>query len=138
MSDTLLAVYDKPEQEVHPSEKFQSAVGQFDDLIEKHDDCSLIVLMNRLPMNAGKIRNWNCKNGKKWVLLAEDVYLLKNKIVSGQIVAAVAEIPVVFFDSRTPVPEGVEQAFKKRYLLVTPENVKELDKEHPYLFQDEE
>lgn len=98
----------------------------FDSLVEKHlETCELVVSMIGVPADAGKMRLWTLPNRPKLALASGSVFELRSLIANGGIVAAVAFSPEAVFSNERP-PSDVEEAFEKRFLLLTPENVEGL------------
>jgi hypothetical protein len=117
-----------------PIEEMMKA-GDFDAILAKHPDCTMVVSVIGLPRDAEKMTVWQkpADERPKFALLSGDIHQYQNAIKSGAIVAAVTYCPGVKF-SEDPAPEDPKAAFDLRYLLVTPKNVDELSQKYK-LFQ---
>jgi hypothetical protein len=100
----------------------------FDDMITRHPECSLIISFIGLPRDVGDMAIWGLdpETRPKLALLQGEVHALKNAITSGAISAAVAYRPDAKFDEAAP-PKDIQEAFDKRYILITPENLEEIE-----------
>lgn len=107
----------------------------FDAMISRHPDCDLIISLIGLPMDVENMGIWEAPAPKPRVaLLDANIYNLKSAILSGIVLATVTYSPTAKFDELTP-PDDMQQAFDKRFLLVTPENVEAIAAQHTGLFQ---
>lgn len=104
----------------------------FDELIAKYPKADVCVSLIGLPHDVHKMKVWT-KDKPKVALLFGEIFPLKKAIEAGKIVAAVSYRPGVKF-SEEPAPNLPDKAFEKRYLLITPSNVKEIAKEYPSIF----
>ena len=73
----------------------------------------------------GKDFTSSALKGKRVALLSGGIYDYVRAFMSGRIVGAVVSNPKAVFDAKN-VPKDPEAAFNKRYLLITPENYKEM------------
>lgn len=110
--------------------------ADFDAVIAKHPDCNLIVSLIGLPRDVGNMALWQQEeeNRPKMALLFGEIYDKVNEIAAGALVACVSYRPGVKF-SEEPAPEDPQEAFDKRYILITPKNVQEVAEKYPGLFQ---
>jgi hypothetical protein len=116
----------------------------FDALIQRHPDCSLIISFIGLPMDVDQMEFWHTEEKSeekpdvpekpKIAIINGDVYKLKNAISAGMVVAAVTYSPQAKFDE-TSAPSNPKTAFDKRYLLITPENVEAISEQFGGLFE---
>lgn len=122
-----------PERMLYLSRKMQS--NNFDQLIAKHSDCNLIISLIGLPKDANKMAILNIKPEKrpKLALLYYNISMMKDRIAQGDISAAVIGRPD-YVPGKNKLPKNIELAFDKRFLLVTPENVKNIASEYPSVF----
>lgn len=122
-----------PERMLYLSRKMQS--NNFDQLIAKHSDCNLIISLLGLPKDANKMAILNIKPEKrpKLALLSYNISMMKERIAQGDISAAVINRPD-YVPGKSKLPKNFELAFDKRYLLVTPNNVKNIASEYPSVF----
>jgi len=100
----------------------------FDDLLAKNPSCNLIISFIGLPRDVGDMQIWTMdpELQPKIALLQGEVHSLKNAFLSEAIVAAVAYRPDAKFDEQAP-PKDAQAAFDKRYILITPQNVEEVE-----------
>jgi hypothetical protein len=100
----------------------------FDDLLAKNPGCNLIISFIGLPRDVAEMQIWGMdpELQPKLALLQGEVHSLKNAILSEAIVAAIAYRPDAKFDEDAP-PKDIQAAFDKRYLLITPQNVEEIE-----------
>ncbi|MCK5806020.1 MAG: hypothetical protein KAI66_24525 [Lentisphaeria bacterium] len=74
------------------------------------------------------------KSGVKFAISNGSAYERYQSIVDGTIVAVVTYNPKATYRDLPP-PADPDKAFDKRYLLLTPENVKQVKADHPGLFK---
>jgi hypothetical protein len=122
-----------PERRLYLSRKMQS--NNFDQAIARHPDCNLVISLIGLPKDANKMLILNLKPEKrpKLALLASNINMMKERISQGDISVAVINHPA-YVPGKNKPPKDFESAFHKRFLLVTPDNVKLIDSEHPSVF----
>lgn len=106
----------------------------FDKLFEKNRDCNLIISMIGLPYDVGEMQLWSMpkETRPQMALLFADVHNLKNAIRAGYIIALSYKPGVKF--SEEDAPDDPQKAFDKRYIIITPKNVMELDEKYPGFF----
>lgn len=121
---------------------------RFNQIITDHPDVDAVISTVGLPMeyqrlvvfNRGAYDEYKSKHSKEppaLVLLDAYIFDLKGSINGKQILAAVTYNPGADYRPDEDVPSDYKEAFKKRYLLITPENVKEMATEHESLFATE-
>ena len=113
--------------------------ADMDKLFAKHKDRNLIVTLIGLPFDMPRMKIWNQflkDKGKtpKLAILSGNVSTLGAFIQSGLIVGVVVTNPQYRYTEDMPVPKNYEEAFKERYLLITPNNVAKVSKKYPKLF----
>lgn len=108
----------------------------FDKLLEKHQDCKLVITMIGLPRDAGNMKALKLPKDKRprVALLNGDIHAMQGAIANGIIVAAVSYKPGVKY-TEDAAPKDAKTAFDLRYLLVTPENIKTVSTDYKGLFQ---
>ena len=79
------------------------------------------------------VLNKKAGKGPKVALLSGNISMMKEIISQGAITAAVITRPD-YIPGKEKLPKDIESAFDKRYLLVTPENVKRIAAENPTVF----
>lgn len=97
----------------------------FDNLIEEHKDCNLIISMVGLPYDVGEMEIWRMDASERpnVALLFADVHNLGRAIWAGYLTALTYRPGVKFTED--PAPSDPREAFKKRYVILTKENVKD-------------
>ena len=135
-------VFDVPPVKASPAGITISDVmvaADMDKLFAKHKDRNLIITLIGLPADMKNMKIWNQflrdkKKTPKLAIIPGDVYSLGAFIQSGLIVGAVVSNPDYHYVDDAPVPKTYEEAFK-RYLLITPQNVLNIRKKYPKMFQ---
>lgn len=97
--------------------------------------CDMVITTVGLPFQAGQLKLWSLKPAPKVVIAAGMIQELKSAISKKAIVAALTYNPNAVPITRKP-SGNLEVDFGKHYLLVTPETVDQLAKDHPALFMD--
>lgn len=123
-----------PEGTLPPLMEMTTA-ADFDALVEKNAGCDMIISLIGLPMDAQNMALWQMpdETRPKVALVSSDIFNLKNAIKAGFIVAVVAYSPQAVFDE-SRVPADPQKVFDRRYLLITPENVDEMEAKHNGIF----
>ncbi len=108
---------------------------KFDAMLEPHlKGADLVITTIGLPMDVGKLKFWQVKpQPPKMVIASGNISNLAEAIKAGFVAAAVTFNPKATYDNQKP-PSNLDEAFAKRYLLVTPETVEQTAKEFPNLF----
>jgi len=106
----------------------------FDDLIGKQTGFDMIVTTIGLPNDAAKSRILKDKTRPKIAVLNGTIYDLKAAIKPDMIVAAITYNPKAVYDDK-PVPKDLDEAFNKRFLLVTPETLQQVSQAHQDIFR---
>lgn len=103
----------------------------FDKVVMKHPACNIIISLIGLPQKTKATNVLNNPN-KHVALLMANLYDHASLISNGKIVAGIIWTHKPNFDV-PPVKENIQESFNIRYLLVTPQNIKELCKKFPDL-----
>lgn len=121
-------------QEYVPMEAYMTA-ERFDAILDKYPTATLVISTIGLPYNVGEMKLWGKAEAQrpKLALLNGDVHSLGAAIASKAIVAAVVGSPEAKY-SDAAAPVDPQEAFKQRYLLVTPENVEATANKYQSLF----
>lgn len=110
----------------------------FQDLIFKDGKgCDLVITTIGLPENPQPMTKlWSAIKADKLKLAIAvgGVYDLQKAISAGMICAAVSYNPEAPFENKRP-PKDLDEAFDKRYLLITPDNLDQITSDHPKLFR---
>ncbi len=110
---------------------------KFDDMLDEHmGEADLLIAISELPMDIFAANFWRQSDAPKVVLTRGSVSEYYGAIKADAVVAAIAYHPNADYEQKKP-PKDVDEAFAQRYLLITPENVDELDAEYPKLFNRE-
>lgn len=122
-------------QQMKPLEEYTNAEA-YNKIFSKNFDANLIIITTSLPYNPEEIEKltvWkNDPTKQKVVLIGSDVSMLRKAIAAGYIAAAVIPKALDNYDADKAAPSDPQAAFDERYILVTPENVKD----HAKLFRD--
>lgn len=106
---------------------------EFDELADQYPDCNIIISMVGLPADRQKMKLWN--DPKRHIALL-NVSLINNykAIADGKVVAAVTLKPG---SSKVDIPPDAkpEDRFPLLYMLVTPQNIGELQEKYPLLIR---
>ncbi len=126
--------------EMMPEADLFLTAEMFDKIIERYSDCDMVISTLGLPMDYRDMKLWTMAPEKRprLVLLDAYVYDLRKAIEKGAIAAVVQYRPDAEYRPDEDVPDNTAEAFAKRYILITPENVDEMDKTYPGLFMEEE
>jgi hypothetical protein len=110
----------------------------YDDLIKKYPECTLVVSLIGLPKDYEELQLWTMPPDKrpKLALINCSCQNLKNAVRSGAIIAVAAVNPKAVFDEQ-PAPSDPNNAFKRRYIMITPENVMEIGDTYKNMFDSE-
>jgi len=111
-----------------------------DNLLDKYEDVGVVISTMGLPMDVAAMRFWTKQPERqpKLALALSGIYELRNlrnAITAGIITAAVINTPARIQHDRAMPPRNLDEAFDKRYLLITPENVSDIAAEHQNLFE---
>ncbi|MCI6288437.1 MAG: hypothetical protein MR727_06835 [Lentisphaeria bacterium] len=111
----------------------------YNDIFNAHKDANLFIIMSQLPFNGQELQKMKCWsfNPKKQrvVLVSGEIYNLKGAIAAGFIGAAAAmKTGPEAYDPEKAAPKDVQAAFDTRFILVTPENVKDIAEKNKDLF----
>lgn len=109
-----------------------------DDLLNDYSGYEMIVSLCGLPMDYQDLELWRLPANKRptLALVNGPIYELKKAIDLGLVVAGVAWKPDSGFELVYP-PEDLQAAFDSRYLLVTPNNLAEVESTYPNLFMED-
>jgi hypothetical protein len=97
----------------------------FDELIKEHKDCNLVISLVGLPYDVGEMEIWRMDESDrpKMALLFADVHNLGRAIWAGYLTALTYRPGVKFTED--PAPDDPREAYKKRYVILTKDNVKD-------------
>ena len=93
----------------------------------------IVITTIGLPMEVAKLQFWNASPRPTMVIATGSIFELKKAIEGKAVVAAVTYNPKAVYDNKMP-PAKLQEAFDKRFVLVTSENVGEVSKKFPELF----
>lgn len=117
-----------------PPTEFWFTAAVFDKLVEKYkDQCDLVVSTIGLPMDLRGMKYWRMRTAPKLALANGSVYELRTAIKKDRVAAAVTYNPDCPFELKMP-PSNLDEAFDKRFLLVTAANVDEIASKYSELF----
>jgi len=127
-----------PIEMILPPPEYWFTPQVFDKLVTEHAmDCDLIITTVGLPMDQRSMRFWRMKNRPRLAVslggMTPSLAELRMAIAEDAVPGFVAYSPDAVFDGKRP-PKDLDDAFAKRYLLVTPDNVNDLAGKYPDLF----
>ncbi|MFW5803189.1 MAG: hypothetical protein ACOCWJ_04655 [Verrucomicrobiota bacterium] len=118
---------------IEPTSEWFTA-EKLDEMLEEYvGEADLLIAISEMPIDIFDADFWRKSDAPKVVLTRGSVSEYYGAIKAGAVVAAVAYHPDANYDQEKP-PKNVDEAFAQRYLLITPENVDELDDEYSKLF----
>jgi hypothetical protein len=121
--------------EMMPPLEYWYTAKIFDTLLGKYDgQFDLLVTTIGLPQDARSSAILKGKSCPKIAVLNGSIYDLKGAFKPTMIVAAITYNPKAVYDDK-PVPRDIDEAFNKRFLLVTPENLQQVGSTHPDIFR---
>jgi len=121
--------------EMMPPLEYWYTAKIFDGLLGKYDgQFDLLVTTIGLPQDAPKSSILKGKSCPKIAVLNGSIYDLKGAFKPNMIVAAITYNPKAVYDDK-PVPRDLDEAFGKRFLLVTPDNLQQTSTTHPDIFR---
>lgn len=106
----------------------------FDELIGKQSGFDMLVTTIGLPQDARNSKILRDKSRPKIAVLNGSIYDLKGAIKPDMIVAAITYNPKAVYDDK-PVPRDLDEAFNKRFLLVTPDTLSQVTSTNPDIFR---
>ena len=123
----------KPEEMSMMSEMLKAK--DYNDLIKKYPDCTLVVSFMGLPRDIEDLQIWTMAPDKrpKLGLINCPYQNLKSAIQSGVVIAVVGINPTAKFDEK-PAPRDPKAAFDIRYIMITPENVVQMADTYKNMF----
>ena len=111
----------------------------YNDIFNKYKSANIFIIMSQLPFEAKELKNlacWKFDAKKARVILVNgEIYNLKGAIASGLVGAAIAmKSGPNAYDPEKAAPKDVQQAFDTRFILVTPQNVKDIASKNADMF----
>jgi hypothetical protein len=136
--------YENPRAQITDAEtttplSYLVATDGFDKLARQHADCGLLVSLVGLPAELGECESWKRPGVPQFALLLPDFRVLgdaaavQGALKSGKLAAFVLRKPGAPDDGATP-GKDFKTEFEKRFLLVTVENVDQVQQSYPGLF----
>lgn len=123
------------EGEMLPPLEYWYTAAVLEALLEKYKgQYDMIVTTIGLPQDANRMKLWKAKDKPKVAIANGSVYELKGPIKAAMIVGAITYNPKAEYDDK-PVPKDLDEAFNKRFLLLTPENIDEVASAHGDIFR---
>lgn len=97
-------------------------VETFDAIIEKHSDCDVIITVSSLPFDYEELKLWRIPSSSRPKLVVVDVVpsVLKKLLKEKRAVAGVVRNQDWKYDREEVVPDDIEEAFNKRFVLLKP------------------
>lgn len=111
----------------------------YNDIFNQHKTAGIFVIMAQLPMNAKELKNlacWKFDTKKARIVLTNgEIFNLKAAITQGLVGAAVAmKSGPDAYDPEKAAPKDIQAAFDTRFILVTPQNIKDVMAKNSDLF----
>lgn len=109
---------------------------QINKVIEGHPDCKLVIFLVELPRNVENLYVWQSKEEEKRPLVVV-VFPAKARYLHNAITLGYIWVLTYLPDYE---PDGIcpadpQEAFDKRYVILTKENIKEFSEKHPDFFK---
>ncbi len=121
--------------EMMPPLEYWYTAKIFDALLGKYDgQFDLLVTTIGLPQDARVSAILKGKSCPKIAVLNGSIYDLKAAFKPTMIVAAITYNPKAVYDDK-PVPRDLDEAFGKRFLLVTPDTLQQVGSTNPDIFR---
>ena len=117
-------------------EQFLSA-KDFDGFIKRYPNCNLIISLIGLPYDYAEMKFWKMeKDRPKLVTTAVNLAdeQIQEAIADGKLNVVLSSNPNNPYNFKDPVPANEKDAFDKRFILITPENIEQMVKDYPKLF----
>jgi len=87
-----------------------------------------------LPYDVENLTLWNISDPPKLAIIGPgSLHKLKNAIVQNYVAGVVTYRPRYDFEDRS-VPKDLDEAFNKRFLLITPSNIDQIARQYENLF----
>ena len=124
------------ESEGTEAEGLVFTADSFDLMQSMHPECNLIVSLIGLPRDYKNMKFWsmNPLERPKLVVMFGDTYELKNAITMGYIAAIITYNRAYRPKIDDVIPPDYKEAFNKRFILITKDNVDEIVQEFPGIF----
>ncbi|MPM99022.1 hypothetical protein SDC9_146212 [bioreactor metagenome] len=111
----------------------------YNDIFNKYKDANLYIIMSQLPFVGTELQKLSCwkmdPKKSRIILVNGEVFNLKGAIATGHIGAAAAmKTGPEAYDPEKTAPKETQAAFDTRYILVTPQNVKEVAEKNKDIF----
>lgn len=101
------------------------------------DDVDVIVSLTGLPYDVENMSIWAHEDPPKLALVGGgSLHKLKDAIAQSYIVSVITYRPQYDFEDRS-IPKDLDEAFAKRFIMITPDNLAEMAQEHSRLFPGE-
>lgn len=118
--------------------EFWLTAERFDAMLQPYiGKADIVITTIGLPMDMPKMKFWTLNPRPKMVIASGSIFELRKAIEAGAVAAAITYNPKAQYDNKAP-PSKLDDAFNKRFLLVTPESVEQIAKDHPELFMQEQ
>lgn len=114
---------------------------KFKEILPAKDSYDIFITLIGIPHTGNVASVMKDMAGKKLVLVGGDTMTMgklfmvgeKHASIAPTAIAAVTYNPKAIYDDK-PLPKAAQEAFDKRYLLITPENFEAIKTEHANLF----
>jgi len=108
----------------------------YNEVFSKNKSANIFFILSQLPMDPQELMKMDCwkfePKKSRVVMISAEIYNLKNLIAKGIIGAAIGSQNN--YDPEKPAPKDWKAAFDARYILITPQNLKEVIAKRSDLF----
>ncbi len=120
-----------------PGARLMFTLEEFEDTLDAHAGYDLLISLAGLPPNYEEMALWQMEDEErpKVALANANIHELGEAIKAGYIVCVLHPNPGGY-NPKEDVPADPKEAFKKRFLLITPQNVEGTAKKFPNLFKE--
>ena len=111
----------------------------YNEIFNKYKSANIFIITSQLPFDVKELQKLQCwkfdSKKARVVLMNGEIYNLKAAIAQGLVGAAIAmKTGPNAYDPEKAAPKAVQAAFDTRYILVTPQNVKQIAESNKELF----
>ncbi len=119
--------------------EYMLTAEKFDDIIEEHSECTLVISLVGLPYDLQEMTLWDLDEDERPALALANAHIfeLRRAIKAGLITCVLENKPEVY-DWKARVPSEENIAFERRFLLIDPETVDSAAAKYSTLFKKED
>lgn len=106
----------------------------FDRIISKHSDCSIVICTVGLPDNLFSVQSWNKKNEPFLALFGGKSFYIKELLKEKILIFAMIPYPGRdFADAPTPTEKNYRKLIKEHFIVISSENMGNIEERFPSL-----